>query len=93
MHNSSKGIESTKIPLRILFTQRFLTTTQFFISNHKHTLKVTIAPLIKQQAPSYNTQRFKPETIQCIHSRNTANAKASHLQKQGQDDLPLLLLS
>ena len=69
MHNSSKGIESTKIPLRILITQQFLTTTQFFISNHKHTFKVTIAPLIKQQTPPYNTQRFKPETIPCIHSR------------------------
>ena len=69
MHNSSKGIESTKIPLRILITQQFLTTTHFFISNHKHTFKVTIAVLIKQQTPPYNTQRFKPETIPCIHSR------------------------
>lgn len=64
-----KELKARAIPLCILFTQRFLTTTQFFISNHKHTLKVTIAPLIKQQAPSYNIQRFKLETIPCIHSR------------------------
>ena len=64
-----KELTARAIPLRILFTQRFLTTTHFFISDHKHTLKVTIAPLIKQQTPSYNIQRFKLETIQCIHSR------------------------
>ena len=64
-----KELKAQAIPLRILFTQRFLTTTHFFISNHKHTFKLATTPLVKQQAPSYNTQRFKPETIPCIHSR------------------------
>ena len=92
-HNSSKGIESTSNPTShslhtaiphnnaILHFQSQTHLRSYNCSTHQATgTLIQHTALQTRNHPVYSFQ-------------NTTNAKASSVQKQGQDDLPLLLLS